>query len=242
MNFAGLIFRISLVMAFMTWFQAEEAKAEVLSGRLAVETTPVANATVSLFRINESKSDYVNTIVIRTDPRGQYKFMSLPVGQYVMLASLGDARLYEGKVSVRPNVANVKDIILEDPFVGTWKLNLLQSKLKGDEQLKSDVRSYKRRGDVVEISWKQIRTGGNVRSTKYQVKCDEELREAKSPILHTSVSCHYIAINVVEGMQEPPRVYYRRVVSGEGRIMTISIFSDSARNSLVRTYVFNRVK
>jgi hypothetical protein len=81
-----------------------------LSGKVAYRNAPVADASVTLYAVDEAKMTRGATYVTRTGQAGTYNFPSIPNGDYVLIVEKSRQRVYQGKMQV-VNAAH-KDIEL----------------------------------------------------------------------------------------------------------------------------------
>ena len=92
------------------------------------------------------------------------------------------------RVQRTPNAA-------DDPFVGTWRLNLYKSRLGRADHTLTDERTYSRYGDSVIVDWAQDLDGRRVHGS-YAAKCNGRLAELPNGAL---LVCRYKEPRVVEG-------------------------------------------
>lgn len=122
-------------------------------------------------------------------------------------------------------------------FLGMWKLHEAQSKMthSGDEDKSLQWRSYERNGDRVKVSWGQA--DGRVVGT-YSAKCDNT--EESTSFGH--IRCRQVGSDTIEGEQsnttDKVHRYYRRVVSADGKTMTITWYADAARRRETDRFVY----
>jgi Carboxypeptidase regulatory-like domain len=96
--------------ALISTLLAQSGARSSLTGKLTVSGTPLPNSTISIYRLDAAGSAYTATLSTRTGAEGLYRFPSLAGGNYIVVAWHGDQRIYQGRVSIAPGAAVVKDI------------------------------------------------------------------------------------------------------------------------------------
>lgn len=206
-----------------------------LSGRLTTAEAPLQGCTVSLFRLNESETEFLENIVTSTDTSGKYQFTGIPSSGYVLLGSCENRRVYQGKLKIQSG-HNTRDIELTDPFSGRWKLDRSRSTMGAFSAIRDEIREYTRSGSTTSMSW--VRTASNGRRTKgaYSFRCDgTEMRAGGQ-----TITCRFLGPDSVEGYQSPPRSFYLRQVDGD--TMRIHTYSDAARTQQTAALVYTRLR
>ena len=125
----------------------------------------------------------------------------------------------------------------QERFLGKWKLEISRSKaIHADELQSGEWRSYEQDGDRVKVSFGDA--GGRLGS--YSAKCDGSLETGASGKLR----CWQKDLNTMEGEQLDPNDsthrYYRRVLSRDGKTLSILWFRDALRSKLFERLVYTR--
>jgi hypothetical protein len=128
----------------------------------------------------------------------------------------------------------------DDPFVGTWRLNLYKSRLGPGDRTVDDERTYNRYHDSVIVDWVQNLDGRKAHGS-YAFKCDGKSAELPNRAV---LACRYAQPSMVDGEVHDPHnpgyVYFRRTVSADGKMLTIIWYSDAGRTRVVTTRVYDR--
>jgi hypothetical protein len=131
-----------------------------------------------------------------------------------------------------------------DPFIGTWQLNVPRSKISPahrDEQYKSYKRTYEADRDKIKVSWDMDLGKEHPNTGSYSAKCDGTRETANG---NDKIQCHYVKPDVIEGEvigDDSLHRYYKRELSADGKIMTLTWFADSMRKEPADILVFDRV-
>jgi hypothetical protein len=131
-----------------------------------------------------------------------------------------------------------------DPFIGTWVLNVAKSKIAAshrDEHYKSSTRTYEPDGDKIKVSWVADLGEEHPNTGSYSSRCDGTLETANG---NNKIRCHYVKADVIEGefiSDDSSHRYYRRELSADGKVMTLTWFADSMRKEPADILVFDRV-
>lgn len=131
-----------------------------------------------------------------------------------------------------------------DPFIGKWQLNVPRSKISPahrDEQYKSSTRTYEADRDKIKVSWVVDLGKEHPYTGSYSAKCDGTLETADG---NNKIQCRYVKPDVIEGeltSDDSSHRYYKRELSADGKIMTLTWFADSMRKEPADILVFDRV-
>ena len=94
--------------------------------------------------------------------------------------------------------------------------------------------TYAADGDRVKVAW------GNAEGERgtYTAKCDGSLESSGS----TNIRCWQAGSNVVEGEQlsDPKHRYYRRILSSNGKVMSIIWYDDASRRHATDRFVYTK--
>ena len=130
-----------------------------------------------------------------------------------------------------------------DPFIGTWTLNVSKSKIAAShrERYRSSTRTYEADGDKIKVSWVADLGEEHPNTGSYSSRCDGTLETANG---NNKIRCHYVKADAIEGEfigDDPSHRYYRRELTVDGKVMTLTWFADSMRKQPADILVFDRV-
>ena len=126
----------------------------------------------------------------------------------------------------------------QEKFFGKWKLDMAQSKVAhaADEKL-DQWRTYEPDGDRVKVAW----GSGQGPLGTYSAKCDGTLEDSAGP---AHVRCKQVALDKIDGEQlddsDPAHRYYSRVVSRDGKTLSIIWFADAKRRHPTDRLVYTK--
>jgi hypothetical protein len=107
----------------------------------------------------------------------------------------------------------------------------------GEDDKSNQWRSYERDSDRVKVSW------GNAERKvgTYSAKCDNTLEATGFGYIR----CRQVALDTIEGEQfdktDTVHVYYRRVVSPDGKTLTISWYEEAKRSREADRFIYTKV-
>ena len=122
-------------------------------------------------------------------------------------------------------------------FLGKWTLDVPRSKVFITSDLKPlQWRTYERDGDRVKVAW----GNANGQLGAYSARCDGTVEAAEA----VKVRCWLKSTNTIEGEQLDPgdtiHRYYRRVVSRDGRKMTITWYEDPKHRRAMERFQYSK--
>ncbi len=128
-----------------------------------------------------------------------------------------------------------------DPSVGTWQLNVAKSKYDPGPAPKSNTITIEAAGQGVKVSTKGVDAAGNPTSTQYTTAYDGK----DSPVItgsqdYDAVNFKRIDARTIEGTRmKAGKVVqtYSRVVSQDGKVMTITTKGTNAKGQKVNNVV-----
>jgi len=141
-------------------------------------------------------------------------------------------------VSLQPRLAQI-----EDPILGTWNLDVTQSKYRPGPPPKSERRTYEARPDGVEVTITRIEADGH--STRIQYTADYNSMEY--PVSGSS-EVSTIALRRVDAYTAEATLTHagkelgsaQRVVSKDGKTLTISLEGTDSRGQFKNVAVYTR--
>lgn len=107
----SLVSSINAILLVLIFVLPTNARSGAIRGVVSFERQPVSDALVSLYLRTPSGSSYVSSYVSKTNSKGEYRLDSLPVGDYIVIVSKGDTRIYQGIVKIDSRVS--KDIVVD---------------------------------------------------------------------------------------------------------------------------------
>lgn len=115
----------------------------------------------------------------------------------------------------------------DDPLVGTWNLNLAKSKSNGIPAPKSQVYKYEANGpDGVKFTNDTVNADGTKVQAEYSVKFDGKKVPVKGDPLRDMTTNKRVDANTTSGvstLKGKPASSFRRVVSKDGKTLTITV-------------------
>jgi hypothetical protein len=126
----------------------------------------------------------------------------------------------------------------QEHFFGKWMLDRAASKAKHvADMVRMEWRTYAADGAAVRVAWGQ----GPGERGSYSARCDGSLETDGQG----KIRCWQTDANTLEGEQldstDKTHHYYRRGVSADGRILTITWFSDAKRRKAMESFVYTKV-
>lgn len=112
-----------------------------------------------------------------------------------------------------------------DPLVGTWKMNAAKSKFSPGPATKSQVVKYEAQGDGLKITADITNADGTTAHEEYMAKFDGKTYPVKGDPDRDMATMKRIDANTTEVMGKKdgkPSVNFRRVVSKDGKTLTIA--------------------
>ena len=126
---------------------------------------------------------------------------------------------------------------IQQKFFGKWKLEETLSRIAHPGEFKAiQWRSYEPDGDRVKVAW----GNGEGQLGTYSAKCDGSLESAASG----DIRCWQAGKNAIDGEQldsnDSLHRFYRRLLSSDGKTMSIIWFSDAKRRHALDRFVFTK--
>ena len=127
----------------------------------------------------------------------------------------------------------------QDPRVGTWNLNVEKSKYSPGPAPKSQVLTIEAAGDAEKVTSEMVTATGKA-STTYTAPYDGKPHPIKGSETADSVTLKRIDSHTTERVDSKagkPVTTYRRVVSKDGKTMTVTIKGTDAKGQPVNNVV-----
>lgn len=130
-----------------------------------------------------------------------------------------------------------------DPFLGKWKLNWDKSR-SSEAKPKNAVRSYKKSGNAVRVSEVWVDQNGKSTKLDYVAAYDGKDYPVRTPNGNTVSFTRPDAHTVVGTSKAQGKVAYtfKRIVSADGKTLTIHLTNPDAGEMPTRVLVYDRVK
>ena len=132
----------------------------------------------------------------------------------------------------------------QDPLVGTWKLNLAKSKYSPGPVPKSQTLRWEAQGDALKITSDATNADGTTEHLTYTAKPDGKEYPVTGDPDRDSTTMKRIdayATEVVGKKAGKPTVNFRRVVSKDGKTLTITGTGTNAKGQKINNVaVFDR--
>jgi len=232
-NFGSMAL-IKWVLAFAILAQNTQNR-HVLRGTATQDGHPIGDAVVSVYLL--TSDGYAKSVVATTNNEGVYRIPDLGEGRYALLLTKAGSRIYQGLVEIGPQPEVFKDIAIStDPFTGRWKLLLDKSTLPVTWNYREEMRTYSKKGEVIEVLIELIYHG---RHTQYK----EELVCNGTPNKiydNRTLTCIYKSPTVVDTEESPPKQSARWEVTGG--VLKITVFKDANRLKPKYVYVFAKTE
>src|SRR5262245_37093821 len=128
----------------------------------------------------------------------------------------------------------------QDPRVGTWNLNVEKSKYSPGPAPKSQVLTIEAAGDAEKVTSEIVTATGGKTSTTYTAPYDGKPHPIKGSETADSVTLKRIDSHTTERVDSKagkPVSTYRRVVSKDGKTMTVTIKGTDAKGQAMNNVV-----
>jgi hypothetical protein len=123
-----------------------------------------------------------------------------------------------------------------DPVVGTWKLNAAKSKYTPGPTPKSGTITYEETADGIKRTGESVDADGKTSSFKYTAKYDGKGYPVSGTDLYDKIAAKRIDYHTTEAtLKKSGKVVHnaRRVVSKDGKMMTITMTGTDAKGRKV---------
>jgi hypothetical protein len=131
----------------------------------------------------------------------------------------------------------VGSLIAADPAVGTWKLNVAKSKFSPGPAPQSATVTYEESGDGVKRSGETVNTDGSKTSFEYTAQYDGKDYPITGNLNADTVALRRVNDRTVQAtLKKNGKVVTtaRRVVSGDGKTLTLTITGTNAQGQRVK--------
>jgi hypothetical protein len=130
-----------------------------------------------------------------------------------------------------------------DPFIGTWKLNWEKSR-SSEEKPKSAVRTYKKSSNGIRVSELWVDHTGKRIKLDYVAAYDGKDYQVRTAAADTVAFTRPDPHTVVGASKTNGNVAYtfKRIVSEDGKTLTIEIANPSAGEAAAKVLVYDRIK
>jgi hypothetical protein len=131
-------------------------------------------------------------------------------------------------VAVISLAASGTSLAQDNPFVGTWKLNLANSKYSGEQPPKSQTRTVVAQGDGLKVTYEGIAADGSPISYSYTTNLDgkDVAYSGRHPFGSDTVAIKRTDANTIAVISKKAgkTVYTAAaVVSNDGKVLTITL-------------------
>jgi hypothetical protein len=83
-----------------------------VSGKISAAGTFLENVGVTIYHLDPKGNGFTGTFATKTDVQGEYRFPSVPQGDYILIAMEGGERVFQGEVMIAGNSEIKKDIVI----------------------------------------------------------------------------------------------------------------------------------
>jgi ABC-type transport system substrate-binding protein len=131
----------------------------------------------------------------------------------------------------------VASVWAADPAAGTWKLNPAKSKYSPGPPTKSATVTYEETADGIRRTGESITADGTKNSFEYSAKYDGKDYPVKGSALFNAISIKRVNDHTTESTLKKdgkPVMTARRVISKDGKTLTITTTGTNAKGEKVR--------
>jgi hypothetical protein len=115
----------------------------------------------------------------------------------------------------------------DNPFVGTWKLNVAKSKFTGEQPPKSETRTVVAQGGGLKVTYEGIAADGSPISYSYTTNLDgkDVPYSGRHPFGSDAVAIKRVDANTITAISKKAgkTIYTARAVVSDGKVLTITL-------------------
>ena len=129
-----------------------------------------------------------------------------------------------------------------DPSIGTWKLNVEKSKFSPGPPPKSNMVTIEAKGDQTHVTVKGVSATGSPTSSDYSYRFDGKDYPVTGSADYDTMSLTRKA-NVIEGVRKKDGKVvqnYKRVISPDGKTMTVTTSGTNAQGKFNNVAVYEK--